>query len=684
MNRSILIIQPDKYTSTELSRILNGWGEEVQTVFSLKDASRQLRISLPDLILIDVTLLGSKWSKSIPLLLEKFQRTTVILTYFSKAGLPKSYFSDLVKWKVLTHPLTPERLTLALEDKLTDIDILESLQKKARLTYPIRFQISLPYLVLSLIFTLAVTYITTRIVFDSAEERFANQLVEVGKLSSEWMVLEEDQLLESLRLVTNTVGLADAVTTEDIDLIHRLVYPLAVNSQVENIEIINANGSTIYSLRHRTGSTIEDYQYSTGGEFFSDTALVRLILGENIDGFGDKFAGLENPPWGQTFYIAGPILNQDKLVGTALVGMSLPSLVQELRETTLAQTTIYDFEGTILATTFLENQNIPSDLVSQVLATQDESSFLNTKFVADLTYTELLGPWEVRNDRDIGLIGASLPQTFLVHTSWITRTQIFIALGAFISLILIIGYRLANRISKPLENLAKASEEVASGNYLVALDTPGTNEVATLTNSFNQMLKSLKLSQSELVEAYDNSLEGWSRALSLRDHNTDRHSKRVVELTLKMAEMMGISDAEHESMRRGALLHDIGKVGIPDNILRKTGPLTEEEWTIMRKHPLYAVELLKPVSFLKESLEIPLYHHEKWDGTGYPYGLKGEDIPLSARIFAVADVFDALASSRPYRQAWTREEALKYLFENRGTHFDPNIVDFFFKHFVDD
>jgi len=367
-----------------------------------------------------------------------------------------------------------------------------------------------------------------------------------------------------------------------------------------------------------------------------------------------------------------------------LVGKSLPSLVQELRETTLAQTTIYDFEGKVLATTFLEEQNIPSDLVSQALADQDESSFLNNKIIADLNYTELLGPWEVRNDLDIGLIGASLPQTFLVHTSWITRTQIFIALGAFISLILIIGYRLANRISKPLENLAKASEEVASGNYLVALDTPGTNEVATLTNSFNQMLKSLKLSQFELVEAYDNSLEGWSRALSLRDHNTDRHSKRVVELTLKMAKLLGISDTEYESMRRGALLHDIGKVGIPDNILQKTGPLTEEEWTIMQKHPLYAVELLKPVSFLRESLDIPLYHHEKWDGTGYPYGIKGEDIPLSARIFAVADVFDALASSRPYRKAWTREEALKYLYENRGTHFDPNIVDFFFKHFVDD
>ncbi|MCJ7717430.1 MAG: HAMP domain-containing protein [Anaerolineales bacterium] len=538
MNRSVLIIQPDIFASTELFLILNQSGDEVHTVSSLKDASRQLRLSLPDLIFIDITLLGSKWSKSIPALREKFQKTELVYTFFPKAGLPKSHFPDLVKWKVLTNPITPERVSLALSGKLTDIDILEPLQKKSRLTYPIRFQISLPYLILSLFFTLAVTYITTRIVFDSAEERFANQLVEAGKLSSEWMALEEDQLLESLRLVANTTGLPEAVLLHDIDQIHRLVYPLAVNAQVEDIEIINTNGATVYSLRHRTGSTIEDYQYSTGGEYFAEVDIVQTILNDYLDSFGDKLAGVENPPWGQTFYVAGPLLNQDNLVGTALVGKSLPSLVQEMRETTLAQSSLYDFEGNVLATTFLEEQNITSDLVSLVLAVQDDNSLLNNKIIADLNYTELLGPWEARNDLDIGLLGVSLPQTYLVHTSWITRTQIFIALGAFISLILVIGYRLANRLFKPLVSLAKASEEVAAGNYMVALDTPGSNEVAVLTKSFNQMLKSLKLSQSELIDAYDNSLEGWSRALSLRDHNTENHSKRVVELTLQLAKSM--------------------------------------------------------------------------------------------------------------------------------------------------
>jgi len=683
MNRSVLIIQPDKPALIELSRIFKQRGDEIHTAPSLKDASTQLKLTLPDLILIDITLLGSKWPKSIPALLKRFQKTELLFTYSSNEGLPKSYYKELVKWKVLTNPITPERVSLAVDGTLSDIDILEPLQKESRLTYPIRFQISLPYLILSLFFTLTVTYITTRIVFDSAEERFANQLIESGKLSSEWIVLEEDRLLESLRLVVNTTGLPEAVSSEEINIIHKLIYPLAVNSQVEDIEIINSGGSTIYSLRHRTGGSIEDYQNSTGGDNFSNAEFIQTILKEHLDSFGDKYAAVENPPWGHVFYVAGPIVNQDIVVGAALVGITLPTLVQDIRETTLAQTTLYDFEGRVLATTFIASQELDPGLIAQIIPGQDDYSLLNNKTVVDINYTELLGPWEVRNDLDIGILGAALPQNYLVYTSWVTRTQIFVALGAFVALILMIGFRLANRISKPLESLVKASEEVAAGNYMVALESPGTNEVARLTSSFNQMLKSLKSSRSELLEAYDNSLEGWSRALSLRDHDTDEHSRRVVELTLKLAKIYGLPETDLESIRRGAILHDIGKVGIPDEILKKTGPLTDEEWIIMKKHPLYAAEMLQPVSFLQDSLDIPLYHHERWDGTGYPHGLKGDAIPLSARIFAVADVYDTLLTKRPNRDAWTKEEALHYLSENRGKYFDPQIIDLFFKYFMD-
>lgn len=177
----------------------------------------------------------------------------------------------------------------------------------------------------------------------------------------------------------------------------------------------------------------------------------------------------------------------------------------------------------------------------------------------------------------------------------------------------------------------------------------------------------------------DATIEGWSRALDLRDKETEGHSQRVTELTLRLARSMGISEAELVHVRRGALLHDIGKMGIPDNILLKPDPLTEEEWEIMRLHPVLAYDMLSPIDYLRPALDIPYCHHEKWDGTGYPNGLKGEQILLAARIFAVVDVWDALRSERPYRPGWPENKVIEYIREQAGKHFDPTVVEVFLK-----
>ena len=188
----------------------------------------------------------------------------------------------------------------------------------------------------------------------------------------------------------------------------------------------------------------------------------------------------------------------------------------------------------------------------------------------------------------------------------------------------------------------------------------------------------LSRSNTDLLRAYDSTIEGWARALELRDMETEGHSQRVTEMTLRLARRFGIDGPELMHVRRGALLHDIGKMGIPDDILNKPGALSDEEWEIMRKHPVYAYEMLSPIQYLRPALEIPYCHHEKWDGSGYPQGLKGEDIPLPARIFAVVDVWDALRSDRPYRAAWPDEKALGYIQEQSGKHFDPRVVELFF------
>ena len=194
-----------------------------------------------------------------------------------------------------------------------------------------------------------------------------------------------------------------------------------------------------------------------------------------------------------------------------------------------------------------------------------------------------------------------------------------------------------------------------------------------------RLFDDLQRSNVELGLAYDRTLEGWSGALDLRDKETEGHTRRVTAMTVRLARALGVSDHALVHLRRGALLHDIGKMGIPDSILLKPGPLTDEEWAIMRRHPAYAHELLAPIDFLRPALDIPYCHHEKWDGTGYPRGLKGEQIPFAARVFAVVDVYDALSSDRPYRAAWPQEKVREHIASLSGTHFDPLVVEEFLK-----
>ncbi len=193
------------------------------------------------------------------------------------------------------------------------------------------------------------------------------------------------------------------------------------------------------------------------------------------------------------------------------------------------------------------------------------------------------------------------------------------------------------------------------------------------------LFDSLQRSNIELHMAYDATIEGWSRALDLRDRETEGHSQRVTEMTMNIARVMGMTEEQLVHVRRGALLHDIGKMGVLDSILLKPDKLSDEEWVIMRQHPKFAFDMLSPIAHLQQAIDIPYAHHEKWDGSGYPRGLKGEQIPHAARIFAVVDVYDALTSDRPYRRAWTHEKAFSHIREQAGSHFDPEVVKVFLK-----
>ena len=225
--------------------------------------------------------------------------------------------------------------------------------------------------------------------------------------------------------------------------------------------------------------------------------------------------------------------------------------------------------------------------------------------------------------------------------------------------------------------LYKHHTEQELHQYRTQLESLVAERTAELVQANKQLQAEIEVrieAQNQLQQAYDETLAGWARALELRDTETAGHSERVTELTLRLAKRMGATEADMVHIRRGCLLHDIGKMGIPDGILLKPARLTEQERQIIEQHPLLAYNMLEPISYLQPALDIPLYHHERWNGMGYPKGLKGEEIPLAARLFAVVDVWDAVLSERPYHQAWPREKALQLIRDEAGQHFDPQVA----------
>ncbi len=226
------------------------------------------------------------------------------------------------------------------------------------------------------------------------------------------------------------------------------------------------------------------------------------------------------------------------------------------------------------------------------------------------------------------------------------------------------------RVRGVLEVFHRASI-VPDEDWLEFLETLAGQAAIAVENAV--LLKELQRTNFELTLAYNTTIEGWSRALDLRDRDTEGHTERVTDGAVRLARRLSFTDAELVHVRRGAILHDIGKMAIPDSILLKPGPLTSEEWNVIRQHPRFAYELLSPIPYLGPALDIPHYHHERWDGNGYPHRLRDNQIPLAARLFAVVDVYDALTSHRPYRPAWTPEEATTYIGAQRGKHFDPDV-----------
>lgn len=362
----------------------------------------------------------------------------------------------------------------------------------------IRFKITIPYIILATIISIVGAFILSQALLDSIEQRFFNQLIETGKLAADRMVIEENRLLETMRLIANTEGVPEAIKLDNAEQLRELILPLAVNSQQLAIEVLDSNGISLLSMRRDANDPIEAYEYSRGEHAFASWEIVTSVLKRLVDENNrDKYAGFVRTNWGDYFYTAGPIVDDTgTLFGVVLIGKPLDILVKEFREDTLAHVSLYTNNGSLLSSSLLfdgqTNHVIGSTDVATIIDTQDEASMMRSMQVASVSYRELLGPWEARNGQDLGIMGTALPESFLVNPSNNTRIQIFVLLLMGLSIIIAIGVFIARRITRPLKSVVDATQQVAQGYLNISIKPQGHDEIALLAHAFNHMVVGLQ------------------------------------------------------------------------------------------------------------------------------------------------------------------------------------------------
>ncbi|MBN1992056.1 MAG: HAMP domain-containing protein [Anaerolineae bacterium] len=512
MSRQVLIVQPDLKSIQSLSNFFRAQGDQVWHATATAEAYGVLEQTRPGLVVVDLHVLNDGWQDVLHQTRQKSPATQILFTtHYPDPPQELRAQKQYPPCAFLQQPFTRANIEQALQTLAENSRAAskENTDRAAlpKVRVPVRMKITLPYIILALMLAMGVAYVVNRVVLDTIEERFTNQLIEAGKLTNDWMVQEENRLLETLRLLAYMQGVPEAVTAADAERLHEVTLPLAVNYQEEAIEILNMQGVSLLSLRHRRGGTIEAYSVSRGESLFAQWEFVRSVLAGRADRQRDKYAGLARPPWGDYFYVAGPILAEDgRQVGVVLVGKSLPTLIDQMRQSTLAHTTIYDLNGHPLASTLLASredlQPLSVETVSEILQRQDEASLIRPLTAGSINYSEILGPWEARESvepatgarshNDQGVIGAALPETFLVRPSQITRLQIYLLTTAALFMVITLGLVLANRITRPLLRVVDASARVAEGDLEVQVNPAGNDEVAVLAYSFNQMVSGLR------------------------------------------------------------------------------------------------------------------------------------------------------------------------------------------------
>ena len=499
MNTRVVIITSDAETSIALEGYFSKRGVNSFTANGLSTGRELIQRYRPYLIFVDLHLKGSEWLDVIEFAMRENPEARTIVTNKH----PDIRRELLAKQRGVTiflrHPFKPAWIDKAIgKVSREDRQIAAKPAQHARLPkvrVPMLAKITLPFVLLAIVFALASATLVSRYVIDSFNERYLIQLIDTGRLASDWMVQEENRLLETLRLVANIQGLGEYIESSAVDNIRELVLPIAINSNEEAVEVIDMGGNHLLTF-YRMSEDGLALSIDQGESSLSELDFVRQILTGSSDQYGDKFSGVALVGDRDYFFVAGPVYSSDnKLSGAVLVGTSLQNLVKRIRQDTLAHVSLYGLDGELLASTLsnsAESNFISLDLMSTVLALQDEESSLREMTIASATYTEILAPWEVRRGSDIGIIGTSLAQNFFANSNFLTRFQIFALVLLAVFGVVILGFILARQITSPLAQIVRAAIEVARGNLEVKVTSHSNDETMVLAHAFNYMISGLQ------------------------------------------------------------------------------------------------------------------------------------------------------------------------------------------------
>ena len=499
----VLLVQPETPVAEWLIRYFTGRGDQAWRAASPGQAMSMLEKVQPELVVLDLHYPGGAWLELLRQLNGNYPLSRIIVTNKRPDFRRELQAREFGGHICVRQPLSQAWMDQALKH-LADtpypaqpMPANASAAPSARVKMPVRAKITIPYVILALLFALAGAFLVSQIIMQTGQDRFNSQLVKSGKQAADWMVSEENRLLETLRLAAGTQAVSDAVKAGDSSSLHALILPLAVNAHQEAIEILDVHGASLLSLRHTSGGSLDDYSASQGETDFAQWSFVKPVLQGIVDAGQDKYSGFIAAPWGDYFYVSGPLHAADgNIVGAVLVGEPLPVLALHMSQEILSEVSFYDLNGQPLASTLFSQMEsaVPMSQAQakQVLAGQQQSSLRRDLTVSNTAYSEITAPWQARNGQDLGLLGVALAQTFLGRASQITQVQIFLLVVSALLLAVLIGLVIANQITRPLLRVVAASSQVAHGNLDVKVEMGGNDEVAVLARSFNTMVAGLQ------------------------------------------------------------------------------------------------------------------------------------------------------------------------------------------------